>query len=276
MRGASTIGSARWLSAPARPWAGHVLHDRQDTGVQHALGGGTAEHRHGERVPRVGAVADHVVCALDRHVEDRQAVDIDADGPEVLADEPSREPDRGGAGFEIPDRGEARRGGILAPVRRPEPLHAAALLIDEDEGVVAPYRVPDVAGQRADLLRRFDVAAEQDDAERVGGPQEGALVVVKARPEAAADEGTSHGKEVTGVSRKGSSWPGLFRPSAPGHRDSVRPAYPKRRRVNGRDKPGHDGCVDQSLATKQEPPSAFSFEQRLAASAFVRLDTRTR
>ena len=134
VRGASTIGSARWLSAPARPWPGTCFMIGRTTGVQHTLGGGTAEHRHGERVPRVGAVADHVVRALDRHVEHRQAVDIDADGPEVLADEPSREPDRGGAGFEILDRGEARRGGILAPVRRPEPLHAAALLIDEDEG----------------------------------------------------------------------------------------------------------------------------------------------
>ena len=59
--------------------AGEMLHHGKHAGLQHAVGGGAAEPGDGGRIARVGAVADHVVRALDRHVEDGEAVDVDAD-----------------------------------------------------------------------------------------------------------------------------------------------------------------------------------------------------
>ena len=181
----------REMGVGSRPAvAGDVLHDRQHAGVQHALGGGAAQCRDGRRVARVGTIADDVVRPLGRHVEDRQAVDVDADGEQVFAHEPGDEPDRLGPLLQVVDRGVARGGGVAAPVRQPEPLHAAALLVDEDHRLVAAERRANVARQRVDLLPGVDVAAEENDAERVGVLQEGTLVRRKRRAEAAADEGS--------------------------------------------------------------------------------------
>ena len=49
-------------------------------------------------------------------------------------------------------------------MRRPKPLHAPALLIDED-GASRPTQSAEICDKRADLRRRLDIALEQDEPE---------------------------------------------------------------------------------------------------------------
>jgi len=55
------------------------------------------------------------------------------------------------------------------PERWPEPLHAAALLVDQHEKLVAADRLAHVADQPADLIVGHAVAGEQDETRRGGG-----------------------------------------------------------------------------------------------------------
>ena len=74
-------------------------------------------------------------------------------------------------------------------MRRPEALHAAALLVDQHRRRRRGRRRRGSRRQRAQLLAALDVALEQDQAPGIGVANERALVVGEARPEAAADEG---------------------------------------------------------------------------------------
>ena len=91
-REASTTGRSWWLSARGAAVAGNVLDHRQHAAGDQPLGGGAAEQRDRLRVSPVGAVADHVVGAGDRHVEHRHAIDVDADGAQIMRHQPGAEP----------------------------------------------------------------------------------------------------------------------------------------------------------------------------------------
>ena len=109
----------------------------------------------GDLVGRVaiGAVADHRIGARDRHVGERQAIDVDADAVEIAGDQP-----RAQAGGRKPacaiafvERAVGRAGRIGRPVRRAEPLHPAALLVDQDRRI-GRHRRAEIVHQAANLL----------------------------------------------------------------------------------------------------------------------------
>ena len=85
--------------------ARQVLEHRQDAAGQQALGDGAGDGRDLARLGAVGAVADHRVAARDRHVGQRQAVDVDAERA-------AGRPRSGGR----PSRAAARPDGRLAVV----------------------------------------------------------------------------------------------------------------------------------------------------------------
>ena len=80
--------------------AGNMLQDRQHAALLQALGNRRARSPRPWRLGAIGAVANDVVGALDRHVSQRQAVDGDAEIGEIGRDQPgaqprSRQPERG-------------------------------------------------------------------------------------------------------------------------------------------------------------------------------------
>ena len=146
---------------PAVP--GNMLEHRQ-----HAASHQPVRDRARDRRDLVGGiaistVANHWVGARDRHIGDRQTIDIDADAARSAAI--SRAPrSRGrepGCGVPIVDAavGGARR--IGRPMRRAQALHAAALLIDQHR-CIASHGLAKMTHQAAHLRRSLDVALEED------------------------------------------------------------------------------------------------------------------
>ena len=170
--------------------AGDMLDDGQHAAGDQALGGGPAERRDFLDGLAVGAVADDVVGALLRHVEDWHAIDVDAEVQQVMGDQPGAKPGDFPADQRIVGRQRAvgAAGRILGPVRRAEPLHPAALLIDEDRRMPAD-RLAQGRGQGPDLRRALDVALEQDEAPGPGVAEKGDLVLRQGRSGAAQDTG---------------------------------------------------------------------------------------
>ena len=66
-------------------------------------------------------------------------------------------------------------------MRRLQPRHPAALLVDQHRRVGAPDAAAQRADQRADLVGRLAIAREQDEAERIGGAEERAFARSAAR-----------------------------------------------------------------------------------------------
>ena len=140
----------------------------------------------------VGAVADHRVRPGNRQVEHRQAIDGDAEPVEVVGDQPRAEPGRhlGAAGPATSRwRGRRDRGAI----RRPEPGHPAALLVDQHRRIAAPdagaqrLRPARAPGPGARQLRRNRMKPEGSASAKkaaLGGgqPLAGAAQDNRARP----------------------------------------------------------------------------------------------
>ncbi len=80
----------------------------------------------------VGAIADHRIGLAHRNVGKRQAIDRDADIREIGRDQPRAEARRMQSRLRIAviECAVMRARRISRPVRRSEPLHAPALLID--------------------------------------------------------------------------------------------------------------------------------------------------
>ena len=112
-----------------------------------------------------------------RHIEDRRAVDRDAQLRKIGSQHSGVQP----GGLICPrlacpgEFGKPSRGGRLAPVRWPQARNAPALLIDQDGRVSATYARPEVRDQRLDLSRINTVAGEENETQRIGIDKKGAL-----------------------------------------------------------------------------------------------------
>ncbi len=119
--------------------ARHMLHHRQHPAGLQPLGRGTPHIGDGFRIAAIGAVADDAAAAFDRHVENRQAIDIDAEFEKIEGVQPRHQPCRAQpllaiAPVDIPER---LAGGIVLQDRRADALHAATFLINQHRRVPA-------------------------------------------------------------------------------------------------------------------------------------------
>ncbi len=82
----------------------------------------------------IGAVADHLVGLRNGHVGERKTVNVDADFAEIRSDQPRAAAGGGKARGTVAVVNAAIRcaGGIRRPFRRLQPLHPAALLVDQN------------------------------------------------------------------------------------------------------------------------------------------------
>lgn len=146
------------------PVAREMFPDRKDPPGERSLRERDPESGHGVRVPGEGAVADHRVCRVAVHVEDRGEVHVDPDRAEFGGGRGAHalrqalvSATEEGAG---PGRGKPGERGFL------ETRHAASLLVDGDqrEGIAAARGGSDLAAQSAHLGGALDVAGVEDDA----------------------------------------------------------------------------------------------------------------
>ena len=164
------------------PMTGHVLHDGQHAACHQALGHRRAQHRHALRRRRVGTVADDAMTVGSRHIEQGSAVGVDADSTQLGSCQPRRGARRPRCLLHIASVGLAigcgRRQG--APMRRPQPLHPPALLVDEDQDFLADGGVHGI-GQAPQLVGIGSIAGKQDDAARARVAQKSCLAPGQAR-----------------------------------------------------------------------------------------------
>ena len=164
-RSVSTTGSFWWLSAVARPWPGMCLSTGKTPPSARPSAMAPSDGRDLVRRRAIGAVADHPVGAGDRHVGERQAIDIDAERGEVGRDQPGAEPRRGKARVRIAvvERAIGRARRIGRPMRRAQALHPAALLIDQHRRVAADD-VREILNQSmTHFVRVLNIALEKDE-----------------------------------------------------------------------------------------------------------------
>ena len=118
-----------------------VLEHGQDPAFQKPRRGRARDDRDLVRRLAIGAIPDHLVGAGDRHVGERQAVDVDPECHQIGRDQPRAEPGRRETRIRIavvdPAIGGARR--IGRPKRRTETLHPAALLVDQNGRLAAQF-----------------------------------------------------------------------------------------------------------------------------------------
>jgi hypothetical protein len=117
-----------------------------------------------------GLVPDHRIGAGQPQVGERQAVDGDAQRLEIGGDQArakfrGRDPGRRVLVVKLAVDGARRIGG---PVRRGQPLHPPAFLIDQDRDIQAPHASPEIINDIGDLLWVIDIPLEQDQAPRIG------------------------------------------------------------------------------------------------------------
>ena len=148
------------------------------------------------RIAREGAVADDVVAALDRYVEDRRAVDVDAEIAQLGGQQARIEAHRAARLGDRGARQRAERGGRrrLAPMRWLEARDPAALLVDQDRRAGPADRAAQLADQRAHLVGRLAIALEQDEAIGIGVAEKARLLGRQARAGAAIDHRPGSGR----------------------------------------------------------------------------------
>jgi hypothetical protein len=67
---------------------GYMLDNREDPAFQQPLTHGSAEVCNATGVASVSAVADHRIGSADSEIEDRQAIDRDAEASQVVGHQP--------------------------------------------------------------------------------------------------------------------------------------------------------------------------------------------
>ena len=137
----------------------------------------------------------------DDDVENRQAVDGDAEIGEIGGDQPRLQPSGAGALLRV-GLGDARRARPPADrpaIRRLQALDAAALLVDQHRRIGTADAVAEIGDQVADLRRRLaQLRLKRIRPQRLLGGEEVALLGGQARSGAAGDEGLhGHGAPVS-------------------------------------------------------------------------------
>ena len=148
--------------------AGNVLDHRENAARHQARGHGAAERDDLLDRRPICAVADHVMGTGDGKIENRRAVCVDAERAQILG-RLARGQRRERAGLlRIGGIERAERGGVgqLAPQRRPQALHAAAFLVDQNERAITADCFETIGDKPADLVMSQAIAREQDDAGR--------------------------------------------------------------------------------------------------------------
>ena len=132
--------------------AGNMLHDGQHAAGKQAVRRRTPDVRDPRRLAAVSAIADDLMRAGLRRVEHGEAIDGDPHLAQIMRHETRAQ--KGETRRSLQIRAEAFIGcgaRIGSPMRRREPLHAAALLIDENGEAIVAERVTQRFGQRAKL-----------------------------------------------------------------------------------------------------------------------------
>ena len=146
--------------------AGHVLHDRHHARFQQTFGRRTAARGYIVHIAAQAAVLQERVRGVAGNVQSRRTIAVQTHGAQLLPDQAITQ----AHGFS-PALGIVQGRLPFGPMGRAHPLHAAAFLIDGDDGV-APDRVAQIAGQAAQLVGAFDIAGEQDKAPRIDRAEE--------------------------------------------------------------------------------------------------------
>ena len=94
-RSVSTTGSARWLSAVARPWPGRCLTTGRTPPFSSPSAAAACKCRDLSGRVAVGTVADHRIGCGNRHIGDRQAIHVDPDRAQIGRHQPRAKRGRG-------------------------------------------------------------------------------------------------------------------------------------------------------------------------------------
>ena len=184
---------------------GNMLEHRQDPAGQQAVSHRPRQQGHLLRGVPISSIANDGIRAGDGHIGDRQAIHIDSDRREIGGDQPGAEirglyPLRRAA---VVDAAVGGTGRIGRPMRRSEPLDAAAFLVHEHRRF-APDRVANRRRQAAHLCRRLDVALEENDPPRLALAQQRALGGRHRRTRKPGDESAyRHRRGLARACRKG-------------------------------------------------------------------------
>jgi len=97
---------------------------------------------------------------------------------------------------DVIQRAKGGSGRVDRPMRRPQPLHPPAFLVDQDRGIRVFCQVLEFANKIRYLGRRLNIALEQDKAPGPLVADEFALGRVKSKPRYARDEcAAAHGAD---------------------------------------------------------------------------------
>jgi hypothetical protein len=155
-----------------------VLEDRQDAARIQPLGNRPGDSGDFAGLVAVSTVSHNRVGIANWDIGERQAIDVNAELEKVSGNQARAQPRRGKAlvSISIVGRsvGSPRR--INRPMRRSEALYAATLLINQDRRAAAE-RIAHLVDQTAQLLRRSDVAPEQDESPRLRLTEKSALAI---------------------------------------------------------------------------------------------------
>ena len=138
------------------------------------MNGAKSVNRFGERdhladVTPVGPVADDLVCAFDRQVEDGRAVHGYSERVEFLRGQPRHSKRRALGFFRVASK-QSRIGGggrKIARHWRLQALHPSAFLIDQDEEIRLADRFANAGNEPLQLIGPRDVAAKEDQPRRL-------------------------------------------------------------------------------------------------------------
>src|SRR5690625_185910 len=197
--------------------ARQMLDDRQDAARKQRLADHPAPAGDLIGIMPKSPAADDLVAAGRRDIEQRCAVHINTDSMKLAGNDAIAEPESlTGArlGLLVTRVMIEQRGDIAPalPMRRAEPLHAPALLIDEN-GRIPPDRFAEFGRQPRKLIRINDIPCEKDEAPRIGLAEEGGFVTCQPGAGEAEDRGRGHA-----LTRSGQRHNPARVPSAPDRR----------------------------------------------------------
>ena len=114
-----------------------MLQDRKHAAVEQPLTSRSPHRRHALRIMPVGPAPDHLMGARCGNIENRQAIDIDAEALQIESVKPGQEIGRTNTGSRVlrVKFAEDRIGRVVRRERRAKALDAATLLIDQHGGI---------------------------------------------------------------------------------------------------------------------------------------------